>query len=299
MTTPRPPHCFTASIHLLRVFVLGLFAAVAGEGAHAQASPGDLLVAPTRIVLEGRQRSAEITLVNTGSSTATYRITFVNLRMNETGATTEIETSGAEPGERFADAMIRYSPRQVILEPKVAQTVRLQLRLPADLEPGEYRSHLLFRAIPSAAAVPAADAAPETTEPKEGFSVQLTAIFGISIPVIVRHGDTAGTATLSELDLVPPTGADATPTLRFRIRRTGNRSVYGNLTATFVPAGGKPTVVAKVNGLAVYTPNLTRSAGLTLHAPPGVFLVNGRLHLAYTLQEKGNETIAEADLLVP
>ena len=67
-----------------------------------------------------------------------------------------------------------------------------------------------------------------------------------------------------------------------------------------MPAAGKPTVVVgRANGVAVYTPNLSRSAGMTLHAPPGVILAKGRLNLAYTKQEKGNEMIAEADLLVP
>jgi P pilus assembly chaperone PapD len=253
---------------------------------------GDLLVTPTRIVFEGRQRTAEITLVNVGSSTATYRITFVHLRMNEAGGMTEIGASGAEPGEQFADALIRYSPRQVTLEPTMAQTVRMQLRLPADLAPGEYRSHLLFRAVPPP------EAAPKTIESVTDFTVRLTAIYGVSIPVIVRHGETSVTGTLSDLDLARPAGADP-PALRFRIRRAGNQSIFGNLTATFVPSVGKPSVVGLAKGVAVYTPNPARRAELTLRAPPGVILENGRIHLAYTKQGKGNETIAEADLLVP
>jgi hypothetical protein len=181
----------------------------------------------------------------------------------------------------------------VTLEPKVAQTVRMQLRLPADLEPGEYRSHLLFRALPST------EAAAKSTEPATSFSVQITAIYGVSIPVIVRHGETSAKVTLGDFELIPPTGAEATPSLRFRMRRTGNQSVYGNLTVTFLKAGGKPSVVGLANGVAVYTPNLVRLVGITLRVPPDVILGNGRLHLAYTKQEKGNETIAEADLLVP
>ena len=61
----------------------------------------------------------------------------------------------------------------------------------------------------------------------------------------------------------------------------------------------QPLAVKVANGLAVYTPNATRSAGITLRVPPGVILRNGRLHLAYTGQAPGSETIAEADLLVP
>jgi P pilus assembly chaperone PapD len=273
--------------------LLGLLGALGATAAHARRGPSDLLIAPTRVVFEGRLRTAEITLVNTGSATATYRISFVHLRMDEQGGTKEIDTAAAKPGERFADELIRYSPRQVTLEPNVAQTVRMQVRKPADLEPGEYRSHLLFRAVPSAAP----DL--ETTRDPAAFSVQLTAIYGVSIPIIVRHGDTAAKATLSELEIAPPSGADATPALRFRIGRTGNQSVYGNLTVSFVPARGKPSVVGLANGVAVYTPNPLRRAAIQLRAPPGVVLKNGRLHLAYTKQEKGSETIAEADLLVP
>ena len=272
---------------------LGVLGVLGAATASAQGGPGDLLVAPTRVVLEGRQRTAEITLVNTGATAATYRIAFVDLRMNEMGGTAEIDPASAQPGEQFAAALVRYSPRQVTLEPGVAQTVRLQLRLPAELAPGEYRSHLRFRAVP--AAEDAAASAPATGE----FSVSLKAVYGISIPVIVRHGETAATATLSALELVPAGAADAPPTLRLQIHRSGNRSVYGNLTATFVPASGKPTVVGIANGVAVYTPNTMRAAGLTLRVPPGVVLRNGRLHLTYTEQTKGNETIAQADLLVP
>ena len=229
--------------------------------------PGDLLVAPTRIVFEGRQRTAEVTLVNTGAAAATYRIAFVELRMTDAGGTVEIEPAAARPGEQFAEPLIRFSPRQVTLESRVAQTVRMQLRLPADLPPGEYRSHLRFRAVPTSA-TPA-----ETPE--------------------------AATATLTGLALDPPTSAAAAPRLRFRTQRSGNRSVYGNLTATFLPIAGKPSVVGLANGVAVYVPNAFRDGSLDLLLPPGVVLLHGRLHLAYTDPEKGNETIAEADLALP
>ena len=277
----------------MKIFWALLLGALGAAAAYAQGGAGDLLVAPTRVVLEGRQRTAEITLVNTGLTAATYRIGFVDLRMNERGGTAEIDAGSAQPGEQFAAGLIRYSPRQVTLEPGVAQTVRLQLRLPAALAAGEYRSHLLFRALPPV------DEAPTSAETAGEFTIAIRALYGISIPVIVRHGETAATTTLSDLELVPAAAADAAPTLRLRIHRSGNRSVYGNLTATFVPAKGEPSVVGIANGLAVYTPNATRSAGITLRVPPGVVLRNGRLHLTYTNQTKGNETIAEADLLVP
>jgi P pilus assembly chaperone PapD len=256
---------------------------------------GDFLIAPTRVVFEGRQRTAEITLVNTGSRTATYRISFIQLRMGENGGTSEIQSPG--PGERFADSLIRYSPRQVVLEPNVAQAVRMQLRMPADLPPGEYRSHLLFRAVPPAEPVERA-VAPTPTLPQE-VGVRLTPIFGVSIPVIVRHGETSATVTLSDLEVVPPSAPEETPTLRFRMNRTGNRSVYGDVTATLAPAGGRPLVVGVANGIAVYTPNAVRVVSVALRLPPATSLRAGVLRVTYAEREPRRETIAEAELQLP
>jgi hypothetical protein len=58
--------------------------------APARGGAGDLLVAPTRVVLEGRTRTAEITLVNIGREPATYRISLYHLRMLESGEMKEI-----------------------------------------------------------------------------------------------------------------------------------------------------------------------------------------------------------------
>lgn len=274
--------------------LLGL--ALSSLPARAQGGAGDLLIAPTRIVFEGRQRSAEVTLVNTGAEAATYRVSFINMRMDEEGGTREITAEEALPGEQFSEELIRYSPRQVILEPRVAQTVRMQVRLPADLPPGEYRSHLLFRAVPPAAVTPGGPDSPgEATE----LSVQLIPIYGVAIPVIVRHGETTATVTLSALELVESATAEAGPGLRFSIRRAGNRSVHGDLTATFVPAAGEPVVVGRANGVAVYTPNPARHATMELHPPPGLLLQHGRLHLTYNQQDDEGTTLAEAELLVP
>jgi hypothetical protein len=57
--------------------------------------------------------------------------------------------------------------------------------------------------------------------------------------------------------------------------------------------------VGLANGVAVYTPNLTRSASLPLQAPPGVALRQGYLRLTYSRAEKGNAPMAEAEIGLP
>ena len=278
----------------VRILLLASFFSLSGlRPVAADPGPGDLLVAPTRVVFEGRDRNAEITLVNTGPTPATYRITFVELRMDEHGGTREIAAAEAEPNELTASGLIRYFPRQVVLEPLVAQTVRLQLRKPEGLAEGEYRSHLLLRAVPEGDPAEGDPAGPGAAA---GIAIDLKAIFGISVPVIVRHGETAAEARLADLRLLPGKEG-ALAALSFRLERSGNRSLYGNLKATLTPRGGKPLVVAAANGVALYTPNLARRSALELSLPAAPGELKGELRLAYATP--AGEILAETLLVLP
>ncbi len=256
-------------------------------------SVGDLLVSPTRIVFEEGDRATTITLVNTGPETATYRISFIQMRMSEDGSMKEIQEP--EPGEMFADQLIMFSPRQVVLPPGIPQIVRLQVRKPSDLDTGEYRSHLLFRAVPS-------DPEPldETDDLETDFAIQFVPIYGVSIPVIVRHGSTNATVDISSLSLTPQTEDNPTPALSVEFIREGNRSVYGNITATFITDQGQEHVVGRRNGVAVYSPNSVRWVNINLNLPPDIEFENGTLHVTYRqADETGSDFLAEAEIIVP
>lgn len=267
--------------------------ALSGAPCFAQA-PGDLLIAPTRVVLEGRIRTAEVALVNIGSAPATYRISLIHQRMTEDGNLIEVD----EPieGEQFADSLVRFTPRQTVLEPRVTQTIRIQVRKPADLPAGEYRSHLLFRAVP-----PVTEAAPDDAPPAEGLGIRLIPVYGISIPLIVRHGETSAKVTMSNLALQAASEESPRPVLTFDLNRTGNRSTYGDLTVSVRPAGaGKDVVVGRVAGLAVYVPNALRRVAVALEVPEGVSLSGASLKTVYrTKPEDGATVIAEGALDLP
>lgn len=267
-------------------------AIVLPTSAQAQGS-GDLVVAPTRIVFEGRTRSAQLGLVNKGSGTATYRISVINMRMSEDGQLTEI--AEPEPGQKFSERLFRYSPRQVTLEPGASQAVRLLLRKPKDLEPGEYRSHLMMRAVPDEGAQSVERPAPEGG----GLSVTLIPLFGIAIPVIVRHGDVEYGATISGMEYVAAKETGQLSSLRFNIGRTGNRSSFGDLTVT-VDDGGDEVVLAQVMRLAVYTPNTNRNVEMPLRVPNGLSLAGKTIKLKYTKPpEEGGKVVAEAAIQLP
>src|SRR3954451_3960949 len=64
----------------------------------------DLMLHPTRLVLEKSQRAAQVDLINDSADSATYRISLVNRRMTETGDFVAVTEAGA--GEQFADNML-------------------------------------------------------------------------------------------------------------------------------------------------------------------------------------------------
>lgn len=264
------------------------------QPARAEAS---LMVTPTRVVFEGPKRTAVLTLLNTGNEAGTYRLFLVRYRMTEQGTLEEVKAP--LEGERFADEMIRFTPKQVTLAPQMAQQVRLQIRKPEGLAAGEYRSHLLFRALP---AVPAAG----TPEDKaRGIAIRLVPALGVSIPLIVREGETKAQARLTDLALQPAAKvagepAGQPPRLAFKLNRTGNRSLYGDLVATFRPKGGGEVPVGRINGIAIYTPNAARQAALPLSPPAGRALAGGTLKLVYRAPEaEGGQPLAEAELALP
>ncbi len=257
--------------------------------AHAQGA-GDLVVAPTRVVLEGRTRSELLNLVNKGSETATYRITLINMRMSEDGNMTEI--AKPDPGQAFADRLVRYSPRQVTLEPGASQAIRLVVRKPKDLPAGEYRSHMMFRAVPNVQSQSI-----ESTG--DGAAVTLIPVFGIAIPVIVRHGEVSYSVSVDNATFVPPAREGELPRLRFDLNRSGNRSAFGDLTATLT-SDGNEVVLGEIKRLAVYTPNKKRTVEMILRVPDGVKLSGNMLKLTYkTIPDEGSRLMGETAITLP
>lgn len=243
---------------------------------------GDLLVTPTRIVLDRRARTAEIALINTGNATATYRIETRHMRMQENGELVLVD----EPQDAFADAFVQFSPRRVVLEPHIAQTVRLRLRPPAAPVAGELYVHLLFHGEP-----PAEEAAPlpdDTT-----LSIRLTPIYGVAIPVIVRFEDTDAVVRIDGVRLA------ADGAIAFQVARGGSRSTYGNIAVTFTPREGKEHPVAAAKGISVYAPLAARSMTLPLRLPDGVTLRDGLLQVSYVDAERSGSKATTATLAVP
>lgn len=214
-------------------------AAIAGSATPAQAGVGDLLVAPTRLILDGR-KGTEIVLNNVGDEPATYRISVEFRRMTGDGDLSEVSAPNAE--EKAASDMIVYAPRRVTLAPRQPQSIRIAARPPQGLPDGEYRVHLLFRAVP-----PPSPVAPASSEPPKGLHLRLIPIYGVTIPVIVRLGNLDATASIANVRLEERDGKNA---VGVDLSRSGTRSTFGEVRV--LKPGVKDPVAIQRN-VAVYT----------------------------------------------
>jgi P pilus assembly chaperone PapD len=251
---------------------------------------GNLLITPKRVVLEGNKKSFDLSLSNTGSDTSTYQISIIQIRMKEDGGFEQITMP--DSGQKFADKYLRFFPRQVTLGPNETQIVKVNLVRSGDLVTGEYRSHIYFRAVPKATPLEAEEKKSNDTT---SFSVRLTPIFGISIPAIIRVGESSAKVSLTDLSLSFPN--DTTPLFRFVFKRSGNMSVYGDVSIDHISPQGKITRVGIANGVAVYTPNTIRRFQLVLNRVQGIDYTEGTLRVYYSApSDVKPQRYAEAEL---
>lgn len=250
------------------------------------AAAGDLLIAPTRIILDGR-RGTEVILNNVGDEEATYRITLELRRMNDQGRLDDVDVEKATDTEKAALDVIRYAPRRVTLPPNQPQSIRIGMQPNEALADGEYRAHMLFRAIPK---TPAADG---TVNAVDGMKIQLIPIYGISIPVIVRKGNLQATAALNNVRFAKDNEG---PTLEFEINRAGNRSLFGEIHLS-KPDAFEPLSVTR--GIAAYPEIARRTVSIPLSTELAAQL-RGEVVISYfEAPEAGGGLISQVRAVLP
>jgi hypothetical protein len=251
---------------------------------------GNLLLTPRRILFEGSKRSIDLNLANIGQDTATFAISMIQLRMNEKGSFEQITVP--DEGQQFADKNLRYFPRIVTLPPNDAQVVKVQVIRKNQLAPGEYRSHFYFRSIPKVTPLDLEKVEIDTTE----IAVRLTPVFGITIPAIIRIGEsnTEIGMSVTSLEFIHEIG----PTLKLRFTRTGDYSVYGDLIVNHISPQGEVTLVGRANGIAVYTPNQARNFQFELNNRNNVDFRTGKLNIVFAASSDLNKDLAEAEYVL-
>ncbi|MBU8870838.1 MAG: hypothetical protein KOO60_08275 [Gemmatimonadales bacterium] len=277
-------------------FMTVLVVLLAGLGLQDSRAQG-VSVAPVRVLFDKKVRSATVFLSNRTPEALTYKISLVNRRMLENGSIVPAEV--AEPGEFFADELIRYSPRRATIGPFGSQTIRLMIRRPrGDFPDGvEFRTHLAIRSMPPAPLLKDLENIERLTQ--EGkLSVQAVASVETVMPLLARFGDPQATIQIAEPALEMNQGEKASPVLSFDLIRGGMRSTYGDLDILHIAPDGQETLVHLARGLAVYYPTAKRRMVIDLKALSAPMLSSGQILVRYTemAEMKGDQS---AQLLIP
>lgn len=215
---------------------------------HAQSASANMLISPLRVLLDEDNRSATITLRNTSEGARTYRLEWVQQEMRESGGYKNTVDEAAIPPA--AGPMIRFSPRQITIGAGQNQTVRLSYRPPADLAPGEYRSHLKFAVLPDVSE-PISKLDMGKTE--EGITMELDMQMSFTMPVIIRKGVPAPEVGISSIEVLP---ANQQEPLRLAItlERSGEASSIGNVIVEYQIDQNSPVqLIGRQGDVAIFT----------------------------------------------
>ncbi|MEM6781261.1 MAG: hypothetical protein AAF569_05310 [Pseudomonadota bacterium] len=188
-------------------------------GVSASYKADALHISPFMVVFD-KNNSATITLNNRGNQAKVVTFEW-NRRYYTSDDVVDILPEGqTSPGYNPADPYIQFSPRRAILKPKQAQIIRLIVKRPADMAPGEYRSH--FTIITDDLVEEKVDAQANAG----GVSGLVSVNVSTGIPVFIRQGETQAIADIQSANVVAtPQG----PGLDVRMSYNGTRSLYTDL----------------------------------------------------------------------
>jgi hypothetical protein len=219
----------------------------------------DVKLAPTRLVFNGRARTAQVWLSST-QPPMEFDVSLVDRTMVPDGRIVEDEPGGPARADS-AKAMISVAPQHLRFGADAPQSISVVFRGGGPRQAGEYRTHLTL--------TPATPTAPLTP----GASRML---LSYSIPVIVRLGPVdvrAGIGHIRSLRLSQVDGAAAQtglpgdqPALSFDLQRLGANSVYGDVEVHSTTSQPE-ALLAAVRGVAVYPEVAARPIVLPLSRP--------------------------------
>ncbi|QEP42734.1 hypothetical protein D5085_06105 [Ectothiorhodospiraceae bacterium BW-2] len=184
----------------------------------------EMLVSPIRVDLDENSRVASVTINNTSDGSRTYLLDWVEKNMNSSGVYSTLR-GDAKPNYNSAQRWLRVSPRRITVPANSNQSVRVQFQPSANMQPGEYRTHLLFK-VQSDISEPTSVS---TMENAEGLQFQLNMQMSVSIPVVVNYRTPPPQVAISEIKTVPQAVTERYNTLELQLERSGIAGSHGDI----------------------------------------------------------------------
>ncbi len=219
------------------------------------ASYADILLSPLKVVIEGRDRSGQVVLINSGDKTNTYNIAWEQYDQNpETGGYDFIDKAKT-PGRIDLQDFAVFTPRKVTLEPGERQIIRVGIRRPADLADGEYKSHIKFTALP--------DETVEYQTMQEGNTAAAKVITSFSIPAVYRVGEYDSQVTIGDpsFGVQPTTGLLQ---LMVPLTHTGKHGVLGEFEIYYQSKGEEEKYLMSFQNVNIFPETSRKDVAIPL-----------------------------------
>lgn len=233
-------------IALFRTLFACLFVFIMPFNAYA-----DILITPTRVVIEDRDRFAFVTLVNTTNETKSYEISWIHYRMKE-GDGTYFPLDVAQSDFDLSKHLV-FSPRRVTLGPRAKQRVRIALQRPENITPGDYYVHMKFRTLPEEKRLE--DEGPDDGQQKTEATVSINVSY--TIPIIFRAGQPDYAAEIGQISMTRNEAGAIEVSVP--VTRTGDYGVLGWMQLFNVMSDGSEELVGELSNANVFSEIRTRN----------------------------------------
>lgn len=265
-----------------KLFALGLCAATLAIPNVSFA----LTLTPTMIVMEGRDRYADLNVINNGDEPMSYSVFWRFFRQNDVEGNYLDSTTSITDFDLTQNVV--FTPKRVSVDPNDMQKVRIGLRLKGEPPlPGDYRAHLEVREKPNAS-TPSAPANAKSSKTAVGVSVNV----GFSIPVIYRVGESDVRGEIENISTqINKTGQIE---LTVPVKRVPADSKFGLLGNLKVFHNGE--LVGEQTNANIFPEATSRDFRITLKIPA---LKSGNLKIVYSDFHTGDKQQIYAEKTVP
>jgi hypothetical protein len=232
-----------------------------------------LVMQPARVVFVGKLRTIQGWLMNNGDMPVRYKISILPEYQGTAG---EWSTEKVPPAYALqVKKMIRYSPRRATVPAQQQQTIKLMLRKPKDLPPGEYRARMLISPLP-----PRENGHKKEEESGGKSSAAVTVLVSTSFPMIILHDVAPGDVTLTSLKLRKNPNKKGW-LADIGLSRSGKISAFGQVQIWYTPAGGGERMIGKLRKIAFYSPEKDHNSTVVLKNISDVELRSGSLRVMW------------------
>ncbi len=256
---------------------VALFITFNGVSSGAQAASKSLMCTPIRLIFTERQRAITAQVINQSDEAIRYSIALVTMREGNDGRLYEPEQETEE--ELRNKKLIRFSPRRATIGPQQSQTVKLMVRKPKDLPPGEYRTYLQLRPHPSTSQEQA-----EEVQRGNNLDANIEIIVNSTFSIIIQHELPMGEMRLDDMQFKGTGQRQNQPQVALTLSRKGEASAFGNIFLDYLPEDPSTdsVEVGRVIGLALYAPDTRKEVTIPLQSDiPVQQLKKGKIRVTF------------------